>query len=112
VDIIDLRHNKYLRSIPNLPEVAGVLVSNEKDLVFTSNRGENTVGVFTHGKESRMEKVKVGGRPNGLAFDPSRGTLLAANVSKPSSTDPITVSIVDVKKKMMTANVIVPGRTR
>ena len=112
VDVIDCSQDKYLRSIPNLVGVAGVLVSNEKDVVFTSNRGENTVGVFDHGKDWSLHKIKVGGRPNGLAFDTSRNSLLAANVPKPDSQDPVTISIVDVVKRVMTADVTVPGRTR
>jgi DNA-binding beta-propeller fold protein YncE len=81
-------------------------------MVFTSNRGENSVGVFNHGKESGLQKIRVGGRPNGLAFDSSRNNLLAANVPKPGSEDPVTVSIVDVANRIMTADVTVPGRTR
>ena len=112
MDLIDSRQDTYLRSVPNLVGVAGALVSNEKDIVFTSNRGENTVGVFNHGNERNLQKIKVGGRPNGLAFDTSRGNLLAANVAKPDSQEPITVSIVDVDQRMMIADVTVPGRTR
>ncbi len=92
--------------------MAGVLVSNERDLVFTSNRGEKTVGVFPFGREEKLEKVKVGGFPNGLACDPSRNTLLAANVSKQDDPNPITISMVETKKKILTADIIVPGRTR
>jgi DNA-binding beta-propeller fold protein YncE len=110
--VIDCREDKYLRSIPNLIGVAGVLVSNERDIVFTSNRGENTVCVFDHGRDWGLQKIKVGGRPNGLAFDYSRNTLLAANVPKPSSKDPVTVSIVDVGNGTMTADLTVSGRTR
>jgi len=110
--VIDCGKNKYLRSIPNLAGVAGVLVSNEKDMVFSSNRGENTVSVFNHGKDQSLQKIRVGGRPNGLAFDYSRNILLAANVPKPDSRDSFTVSIVDVAKRAMKADVPVPGRTR
>jgi len=92
--------------------VAGVLVSNERDIVFTSNRGENTVGVFNHWKERRLHKIKVGGRPNGLAFDASRNTLLAANVPKPNIQDLVTMSIVDVGTRMTIVDVTIPGRTR
>jgi hypothetical protein len=53
--------------------------------------------------------IKVGGRPNGLAFDASRNSLLAANVPKPNSQDPTTVSIVDVAQ-LMTADVTVPSK--
>ena len=110
--MIDTRTDEYLRSIPELIGVAGVLVSNEKDMVFTSNRGEKTVGIFPHGQEGKLEKVRVGGDPNGLAFDPSLNNLLVANVSKPDDPVPITASIVDVKNNILTADVLMPGRTR
>ncbi len=110
--MIDGKKEKYLRSIPNLAGVAGALVSNENNQIFTSNRGENTVGIFDHGKDHDLKKIRVGGRPNGLAFDKSRSTLLAANVPRPDSNDPVTVSIVDINRGVMTADVIVPGRTR
>ncbi len=112
VDVIDCRHGKYLHSIPGLPGVAGVLVSNETDLVFTSNRGEKTVGIFPHGREGALEKVRVEGLPNGLAFDPSHHHLLAANVAKPEDPTPLTVSVVDTKDKTLAADIVVPGRTR
>lgn len=88
------------------------MVSNEKDLVFTSNRGEKTVGIFPHGNDKLLEKVTVGGYPNGLAFDLSRGHLLAANVPRQDDPTPITASIVDAGTKNLTADIIVPGRTR
>ena|ERR1700681_3662510 len=47
LDVVDCVHNRYLHSIPNLTGVAGALVSDERNLVFTSNRGENTVGIFS-----------------------------------------------------------------
>ncbi len=89
-----------------------MLVSNEKDLVFTSNRGEKTVSIFHHGRENNLDKIRVGGFPNGLAYDPSRDNLIAANVSRPDDPNPITVSVVDARKKVLEADIIVPGRTR
>src|SRR5690242_4858156 len=80
VDVIDCAAGKYLRSIASLPAVAGALVSEEHGLVFTSNRGENTVGIFSADHEDTLTKVTVGVRPNGLAYDPGRGLLIAANV--------------------------------
>ena len=112
VDVIDTRHDKYVHSIPNLPGVAGVLVSNETDLVFTSNRSEKTVGIFSHERERDLTKVKVGGFPNGLAFDPSHHHLLAANVSRQDDPAPVTVSIVNASTKTLDADITVPGRTR
>ena len=112
LDVIDCTTNAYLNSIPRLEGAAGALVSEEHDLVFTSNRGENTVGIFSPAHEEALVKVKVGLRPNGLAYDASRNLLLAANVGDPARPGFFTVSAVDVPTRAMIADVPVPGRTR
>ena len=112
VDVIDCTTNTYLRSIPHLMGVAGALVSEAHDLVFTSNRGENTVGIFSPSGEEAMAKVKVGVGPNGLAYAADQRLLLAANVGDPSRRGSLTVSLVDVSTRAMIANIPVPGRTR
>jgi DNA-binding beta-propeller fold protein YncE len=89
-----------------------VLVSEERDLVFTSNRGENTVGIFAPDREAALVKVVVGVRPNGLAYDARRDVLLAANVGDASIPGSFTVSVVDVGRKTRIADVPVAGRTR
>lgn len=112
LDMIDCSTNRYLDSIPNLGGVAGALASDEKDLVFTSIRGENTVGIFQPGDEANLLKVPVGIRPNGLSFDPQRNLLLAANVGDPNIPNSFTLSIVDVNRREMVYSIPVPGRTR
>ena len=112
VDVIDCSRQKYVSSIRNLTAVAGVLISDERNLAFTSNRGEDSVGIYTPGAEDSLVKVSVGVRPNGLAFDPHRRVLLAANVGDPARPNSFTLSIVDVAERQMRAAIPVPGRTR
>ena len=112
IDVIDCARDRYIESIPGLMAVAGALVSETRDLVFTSNRGENTVSVFAPGDERNAFKIAVGVKPNGLAFDPSRGLLIAANVGDPSIPDSYSVSVVDLGRRERIAEVKVPGRTR
>jgi DNA-binding beta-propeller fold protein YncE len=112
VDVIDCASDRYLRSIPNLTGVAGALVAEEENLIFTSNRGEDTVSIFSADAEEKAAKVSVGVRPNGLSFDPKRGLLLAANAGNPDIPNSFTVSIVDVAKQEMIASIPVAGRTR
>jgi DNA-binding beta-propeller fold protein YncE len=92
--------------------VAGALVSDEHDLVFTSNRGENTVGMFSPTADGSVAKVAVGVGPNGLAYDPVRRRLLAANVGDATIPDSFTLSIVDIESKSRIADILVAGRTR
>lgn len=112
VDVIDCARGAFLHSIGELPAVAGVLVDGSRDLIFTSNRGEDTVGILRASAESAVAKVKVGVRPNGLAFDARRGVLLAANVGDPARPGSCTLSIVDVGAGRMRAEIPVAGRTR
>jgi hypothetical protein len=79
LDVIDCATDRYMHSIPNLTGVAGALVCDEQNMVFTSSRGENTAGMFSADAKAALVKVAVGIGPNGLAYDPGRGLLLAAN---------------------------------
>jgi hypothetical protein len=112
LDVIDCERDRYLHSIAGLTGVAGALVSDARPLVFTSNRGEHTVGIFAPDAEEALVKVPVGIGPNGLAYDPGRNLLLAANVGDPERPGSHTVSLVDVDTRALVAGVAVPGRTR
>src|SRR6516165_3226730 len=112
IDVIDTARDRYIESIPGFAAVAGALVSQARGLVFTSNRGENTVSVFAPGTERESFKISVGVKPNGLAFDPTRGILIAANVGDPTIPDSYSVSVVDLARRKRIAEVKVAGRTR
>jgi len=110
VDVFD--REKYLFSIPNLTGVAGALVSDEAQLIFSSNRAENTVGIFAPGPNPQVTKVGVGLKPNGLAYDHGRKLLLAANVGDPAIARSYTLTMVDVAARAVLTSIEVPGRTR
>ena len=112
IDVIDCARDRYIESMPGLTAVAGALVSEERGLVFTSNRGENTVSVFAPCAELNAFKIAVGVKPNGLAFDSARGILIAANVGDPSIPNSHSVSVVDLARRERIAEIKVPGRTR
>ena len=112
LDVIDCVGHSYRGSIAGFPGVAGALVCEEQDLVFTSNRAERSIGMFSAGDEARIATVAVGGHPNGLAYDPGRRLLLAANVGDPARPGVYTVSLVDADARAMVADLPVPGRTR
>jgi DNA-binding beta-propeller fold protein YncE len=112
LDVVDCATRTYRHSIAGLTGVAGVLVSEPRDLVFTSNRGENTVGIFAPDREPDLVKVAVDLGPNGLAYDGRRDILLAANVGDASIPGSFTVSMVDVGRKTRIGEIPVAGRTR
>jgi len=112
LDVIDAGTDRYVGSIPGLPGVAGALVCEEQDLVFTSNRAENTVGIFAATDWSVIRKVPVSARPNGLAYDPKSQLLLAAGLGDPQTGAPPSVTLVDVARAAVVATVAMPGRTK
>src|SRR5476651_1961496 len=104
VDVFDAQ--KYLFSVPRLPGVAGALVSDEGNLIFSSNRAENTIGIFAPGPNPEVTKVKVGVGPNGLAYDHGRKLLLAANVGDPAIAGSHTVTMVDAADRTVRAEIV------
>src|SRR5262249_15745413 len=112
VDVIDCERDRYIESIPDLIGVAGVLASGKRGLVFTSDRGPDILAMFEPCDERNAFKIGVGVKPNGLAFDPTRGLLIAANIGDRSIRESYSVSVVDLGRRERIAEVKVPGRTR
>jgi DNA-binding beta-propeller fold protein YncE len=111
VDVIDCRAQTFLHSLPGLPGVAGVLIDEEHDLLFTSDRGAARVSVFRCSDEQLLARVDVGPHPNGLAYDRRRRRLYALNLGEPLGQD-CTVSVVDVDAMGVVAELPLPGRPR
>src|SRR5215471_5879449 len=112
VDVIDPEAGARVFSIPDLRGVAGVLISDESQLVFTSNRAENTIGIFTPSVHPDIEKIPVGLRANGLAYDPVRRLVLVGNVGDAAVSNSHTLSIVGVDDRKVLAEIVVSGRSR
>ncbi|TXL77646.1 YncE family protein [Vineibacter terrae] len=110
VDVFDPAARRHLFSIPDAPGAAGVLVCSE--VVIVSNRAADTIGVFAPGPHPLVRRIAVGMRPNGLAYDPGRQMVLAANVGDPSVSGSHTLSIVGLAPDGVRREIAVPGRTR
>ena len=111
VDVIDCQDARYLRSLPGHAGVAGVLIDTEQDLLFTSDRGAGQVCVYRCSDESLLARIAVGPRPNGLAFDRSRGRLFSFNLGEPIGEN-CTASVADLAVGEVIATIQLPGRPR
>jgi DNA-binding beta-propeller fold protein YncE len=111
VDVLDCVQRTYLRALPDLPGVAGVLVDEEQDLLFTTDRAAARVSFFRCSDECLLGRVEVGPHPNGLAYDVRRRHLYAFNLGEPLG-EGCTASIVDVEQLSVIGQLSLPGRPR
>jgi DNA-binding beta-propeller fold protein YncE len=111
VDVIDCQDARYLRSLPGHAGVAGVLINTEQDLLCTSDRGAAQVSVYRCSDESLLARIAVGPRPNGLAFDTSRGRVFSFNLGQPIGEN-CTASVADLAAGEVIATIPLPGRPR
>jgi DNA-binding beta-propeller fold protein YncE len=111
LDVIDCASQMHVRSIHHLPGVAGVLVHQEHDLLFTSDRACARVSIFRCSDEELLGRVEVGPHPNGLAYDSRRRRLHSFNLGEPLGED-CTASVIDVDAMTVVGEVALPGRPR
>ena len=84
IEVLDCNARSYLGALPaELPGVAGVLVDEEQELLFSSDRGAARVSVFRCSDERLIGQVEVGPHPNGLAYDLKRRRLYSFNLGEP-----------------------------
>ena len=111
VDVIDCATRSYLRALPRHPGVAGVLVNSREDLLFTSDRAAAQVSVYRCSDEKLLARVSVGAHPNGLAYDPVGGRLVAFNLGEPAGEN-CTASVVNLNSSRVVSTIDLPGRPR
>lgn len=111
IDVIDCIARIFLRSLDGLPGVAGVLVDQEHDLLFSSDRADARVSAFRCSDEALLGQVEVGPHPNGLAYDRRRRRLYSFNLGEPLGEN-CTASVVALDSLTVVAELPLPGRPR
>jgi YVTN family beta-propeller protein len=66
--VIDLRTNKVLEAIPGVPGVEGVEFVPELKKVYTSDSGDNTIGVIDLKQMKVIKKLPTEAKPDGSAY--------------------------------------------
>ena len=66
--VIDLRTNKILKAIPDVPGVEGVEFVPELKKVYTSDAGDNTIGVIDLKQMKVIKKLPTEAKPDGSAY--------------------------------------------
>src|SRR6266446_6281549 len=66
--VIDLRTNRVVKAIPDVPGVEGVEFVPELKKVYTSNSGDNTIGVIDLKQMKVVKKLPTEAKPDGSAY--------------------------------------------
>ena len=111
IEVLDCETQTYLCALHDLPGVAGVLVDEVDDLLFSSDRGAARVSVFRCSNEELLGRVEVGPHPNGLAYDRRRRRLYSFNLGEPLGEN-CTASVVELDSLCVLAELPLPGRPR
>jgi DNA-binding beta-propeller fold protein YncE len=112
IEVLDCETHTHLRTISaELPGVAGVLIDEEHDLLFSSDRAAARVSVFRCSDEQLQGQIEVGPHPNGLAYDRQRRRLYSFNLGEPLGEN-CTASVVDLDSMRVVAELPLPGRPR
>lgn len=82
VEVLDGGGETHLATIAGCPEGSGVLCAQEDGLVFAAARGAGHLLVLAAQSAGVLREVRVGPRPNGLAWDTRRKRLLVADVQE------------------------------
>jgi YVTN family beta-propeller protein len=80
VEVVDGETLTHLATIEDCAEASGVLSCPEDDLIVAAARGAGHVLVIDPVTNAVRQKIAVGGRPNGLAWDSHRRHVLVADV--------------------------------
>ncbi len=108
VDVIDGDSLEVVTVIEGCPEGSGVLSATSDRVVLAAARG---AGKILHINADRLEiegETAVGPKPNGLAWDPGRGSVLVAGVDPTDQR----ARLVDLRSKKVVAQTTLPGRPR
>src|SRR5579864_4186460 len=66
--VIDLKTNQVVKAIPDVPGVEGVEYVPELKKVYTSDAGDNTIGVIDLKQMKLIKKLPTEAKPDGSAY--------------------------------------------
>ena len=101
--VVDIDSETVAGEITETPGVHGVAVAAKAGKGFTSNGGDDTVTAFDLKTLKPIAKIKVGGRPDAIMFDPESNRVFTFNHGSKDA------SAVDVETLKMVGPVALEG---
>jgi YVTN family beta-propeller protein len=70
LEIIDTESDKLIGRVLGLPGIKGIALTQDPNIVFTSNGADATVGVVDVAQRKILRLIHVGGGPDAILYDP------------------------------------------
>ena len=83
---VDVRAQKVVRTLPDLPDVHGVIVVPDKNRVYVTATGSNQLVAIKEDSGQVVFRASTDTYPDGLAYDPIRNTVWTTNESAGTET--------------------------
>jgi YVTN family beta-propeller protein len=104
LDIIDMKTNKVVGTVPHLRNVKAVALTPDPAIVFASNAGDGSVSVINVPELKIIQQVQVGGEPDAIEYDPVHD-LVAVSLGKGNQ-----VALIDRQSYKVLGKVDLPGQ--
>jgi len=104
VVVIDTDSLKQVGDIPDLNGIHGVALAPEMNKGFVSNGGDDSVVVFDLNSLKATDKIRVGGRPDAILYDPFSKHVFTFNAKSQDST------VVDATSGKVLATIPLGGK--
>jgi len=83
---IDVHAHTVVRTVPDLPDIHGVIVVPDKHRVYATATGNNQLVAIDEDSGHVVFRAPTDAYPDGLAYDPIRGTVWTTNESAGTET--------------------------
>ena len=104
VMVVDAKTLKQVGDIPDLSGIHGVALAPGLNKGFVSNGGDDTISVFDLKTLQVTDKIKVGGRPDAILFEPYSKHVFTFNAKSQDST------VVDAASGKVVATIPLGGK--
>jgi DNA-binding beta-propeller fold protein YncE len=103
--VVDMKTNKLVKAIPEVPGITGLEFVPETRKVYTSDWGEEKIGIVDLRSMTVVKRLATAAKPNGSAYAaPFRKVYVSNTLGK-------AVAVVDVDKDEIVKSIEVPSET-